>query len=102
MFQITPEDVLFMASPLTFDPSVVELFVTLSSGASLLIIPSVVKMMPTKLAAVLFNHHRVSVMQVSYTVMLLSGCYIIENITLSSQCYRINERASQLMGYYLM
>ncbi|KAK6493094.1 beta-alanine-activating enzyme isoform X1 [Huso huso] len=84
MFQITPEDVLFMASPLTFDPSVVELFVTLSSGASLLIIPSVVKMMPTKLAAVLFNHHRVSVMQATPTLVRQFGTSLLNSTVLSA------------------
>ncbi|KAG9331887.1 hypothetical protein JZ751_016625 [Albula glossodonta] len=40
LFQVTPDDVVFMASPLTFDPSVVEMFLSLSSGACLLIVPS--------------------------------------------------------------
>lgn len=57
---------MFMASPLTFDPSVVELFVTLASGASLLIVPQLIKMMPQELSEVLFHHHRVSVLQVRY------------------------------------
>ncbi|XP_041081207.1 beta-alanine-activating enzyme isoform X3 [Polyodon spathula] len=84
MFQITPEDVLFMASPLTFDPSVVELFVTLSSGASLLIIPSVVKMMPKKLAAALFNHHKVSVMQATPTLVRQFGTSLLKSTVLSA------------------
>ncbi|XP_012496551.1 PREDICTED: acyl-CoA synthetase family member 4 [Propithecus coquereli] len=64
LFDITQEDVLFLASPLTFDPSVVEIFLALSSGASLLIVPTSVKMLPSKLAAVLFSHHRVTVLQI--------------------------------------
>ena len=66
LFEITHEDVLFLASPLTFDPSVVEIFVALSSGASLLIVPTSVKMVPSKLAAVLFSHHRVTILQVHF------------------------------------
>lgn len=66
LFEITQEDVLFLASPLTFDPSVVEIFVTLSSGASLLIVPASVKVLPSKLAAVLFSHHRVTILQVHF------------------------------------
>lgn len=66
LFEITHEDVLFLASPLTFDPSVVEIFVALSSGASLLIVPTSVKMVPAKLAAVLFSHHRVTILQVHF------------------------------------
>nr|XP_014713302.2 beta-alanine-activating enzyme isoform X2 [Equus asinus] len=49
LFEITQDDVLFLASPLTFDPSVVEIFVALSSGASLLIVPTSVKATPTLL-----------------------------------------------------
>ena len=66
LFEITHEDVLFLASPLTFDPSVVEIFAALSSGASLLIVPTSVKMVPSKLAAVLFSHHRVTILQVHF------------------------------------
>lgn len=66
LFEITHEDVLFLASPLTFDPSVVEIFVALSSGASLLIVPTSVKVLPSKLADVLFSHHRVTVLQVRF------------------------------------
>ena len=66
LFEVTHEDVLFLASPLTFDPSVVEIFVALSSGASLLIVPTSVKVVPSKLAAVLFSRHRVTILQVHF------------------------------------
>lgn len=61
---MTPEDVVFLASPLTFDPSVVEMFVALTSGASLLMVPSALKKMPGKLAHVLFNQNTTTVLQV--------------------------------------
>lgn len=61
---MTAEDVVFMASPLTFDPSVVEMFLTLSLGACLLIVPMVIKKVPNRLATVLFKHHRITVIQV--------------------------------------
>lgn len=64
VFKITLDDTVFLASPLTFDPSVVELFVTLASGACLLIVPTVIKMMPQELSETLFKRHRVSVLQV--------------------------------------
>ena len=64
MFKITPDDTVFLASPLTFDPSVIELFIALSSGATLLIVPQQIKMMPQKLSEVLFQRHSVSVVQV--------------------------------------
>ncbi|XP_041461888.1 beta-alanine-activating enzyme-like isoform X2 [Lytechinus variegatus] len=62
MFTITEDDVVFMASPLTFDPSVVEMFMTWSKGAALLIVPTKLKMAPSSLARVLRRNH-VTVLQ---------------------------------------
>lgn len=59
------DDVVFLASPLTFDPSVVDLFLALSSGAQVLIIPSVIKKMPRQLARLLFDDHKTTVLQVN-------------------------------------
>nr|XP_017513911.1 beta-alanine-activating enzyme isoform X1 [Manis javanica] len=84
LFEITQEDVLFLASPLTFDPSVVEIFVTLSSGASLLIVPASVKVLPSKLAAVLFSHHRVTILQATPTLFRRFGSQLIKSAVLSA------------------
>ncbi|XP_055444620.1 beta-alanine-activating enzyme isoform X4 [Bubalus kerabau] len=84
LFEITHEDVLFLASPLTFDPSVVEIFVALSSGASLLIVPTSVKMVPSKLAAVLFSHHRVTILQATPTLLRRFGSQLIKSTVLST------------------
>ena len=54
-----------MVSPLTFDPSMVEMFMTLSSGATLLMIPDIVKRMPDALLSILCDRNKVTVMQVS-------------------------------------
>lgn len=62
---MTANDLVFLASPLTFDPSVVDLFLALSSGAQLLIIPSVIKKMPKRLAQLLFKDHKTTVLQAS-------------------------------------
>lgn len=83
LFDITQEDVLFLASPLTFDPSVVEIFVSLSSGARLLIVPTSVKMLPSKLADVLFSRHRVTVLQATPTLLRRFGCELIKSTVLS-------------------
>lgn len=74
---MTPDDIVFLASPLTFDPSVVELFLALTSGAQLLIVPTVIKRMPSRLAQVLFTRHQTTILQVSepkstYRIMFLS------------------------------
>ncbi|XP_053510931.1 beta-alanine-activating enzyme isoform X2 [Artibeus jamaicensis] len=84
LFEITQEDVLFLASPLTFDPSVVEIFVALSSGASLLIVPTAVKVFPSKLAAVLFSHHRVTILQATPTLLRRFGSQLIKSTVLSA------------------
>lgn len=65
LFQMTPEDVVFLASPLTFDPSVVEMFLALSAGARLLMVPSAVRRMPGRLASVLFRRNATTVLQVN-------------------------------------
>ena len=64
MFKISCEDVVFLASPYTFDPSVVQMFLAWSSGSALLIVPESLKMMPAKLANVLFERQKVTIMQV--------------------------------------
>ena len=62
-FQLAVGDITFLTSPLTFDPSVIDIFTTLTSGAALLVAATVVKMSPDRLLAVL-NKHRVSILQV--------------------------------------
>lgn len=62
---MSADDVVFLASPLTFDPSVVDIFLALSSGAQLLIIPAVIKKMPSRLAQLLFKDHKTTVLQAS-------------------------------------
>ncbi|XP_059240341.1 beta-alanine-activating enzyme isoform X2 [Mustela nigripes] len=84
LFEVTQEDVLFLASPLTFDPSVVEIFVALSSGACLLIVPTSVKVLPSKLAAALFSHHRVTILQATPTLLRRFGSQLIKSTVLSA------------------
>ncbi|XP_063166650.1 beta-alanine-activating enzyme isoform X2 [Candoia aspera] len=83
IFKITPDDVVFMASPLTFDPSVIELFITLASGACLLILPTVIKMMPQQLSRALFQRHRVTVLQATPTLLKRFGVQHIRSTILS-------------------
>ncbi|KAF3835112.1 hypothetical protein F7725_027670 [Dissostichus mawsoni] len=80
------DDVVLLASPLTFDPSVVDIFLALSSGAQLLIIPSVIKKMPSQLARLLFKDHKTTVLQASVTPTLLGrfGHHILKHEVFSS------------------
>ncbi|XP_030347158.1 beta-alanine-activating enzyme isoform X3 [Strigops habroptila] len=84
IFEITRDDLLFLASPLTFDPSVVELFVALTSGASILIVPNTIKMVPVELSAALFHHHHVTVLQATPTLLRRFGAHIIKSTVLSA------------------
>ncbi|OPJ71149.1 acyl-CoA synthetase family member 4 isoform B [Patagioenas fasciata monilis] len=84
VFEITRDDMLFLASPLTFDPSVVELFIALASGASILIVPNTIKMMPVELSAALFHRHRVTVLQATPTLLRRFGAHIIKSTVLSA------------------
>ncbi|XP_068134701.1 beta-alanine-activating enzyme isoform X2 [Hyperolius riggenbachi] len=69
IFSMSPDDLVFLASPLTFDPSVIEMFLALSAGACLLIVPEPLKMMPEKLLRLLFGLHRVTLLQVTPTFL---------------------------------
>uniref|UniRef100_A0A1A7X904 Aminoadipate-semialdehyde dehydrogenase n=2 Tax=Iconisemion striatum TaxID=60296 RepID=A0A1A7X904_9TELE len=84
LFQINADDVVFLASPLTFDPSVVDIFLALSSGAQLLIVPTVMKKIPNRLARLLFKDHRTTVLQVTPTLLMRFGHRILKQDVLSS------------------
>ncbi|XP_034036379.1 beta-alanine-activating enzyme [Thalassophryne amazonica] len=84
LFQMNTDDVIFLASPLTFDPSVVEIFLALSSGAQLLVVPTVIKKIPHRLAQVLFGKHRTTVLQVTPTLIGRFGHHILKEEVLSS------------------
>ncbi|KAL4635439.1 acyl-CoA synthetase family member 4 isoform X1 [Arapaima gigas] len=85
LFQLTGQDVIFMASPLTFDPSVVDMFLALSSGASLLMVPPAVKRNPSRLANVLFGKHRTTVLQATPTLVCRFGRRVLREAVLSVQ-----------------
>ncbi|KAG7458390.1 acyl-CoA synthetase family member 4 [Solea senegalensis] len=84
LFQISADDVVFLASPLTFDPSVVDIFLALSSGAQLLITPSINKKIPSRLAQVLFKDHKTTVLQVTPTLLCRFGRRTLKQEVLSS------------------
>ncbi|KAJ4943167.1 hypothetical protein JOQ06_005672 [Pogonophryne albipinna] len=84
LFQMSADDVVLLASPLTFDPSVVDIFLALSSGAQLLIIPSVIKKMPSRLARLLFKDHKTTVLQVTPTLLGRFGHHVLKHEVFSS------------------
>ncbi|KAL6054163.1 Beta-alanine-activating enzyme [Balamuthia mandrillaris] len=62
LWKVSTEDTVFMASPITFDPSIVEIFMTLAYGACLLVVPQQIKLAPQALTF-LFRRHSVSILQ---------------------------------------
>uniref|UniRef100_A0A4W4GVX9 Carrier domain-containing protein n=1 Tax=Electrophorus electricus TaxID=8005 RepID=A0A4W4GVX9_ELEEL len=90
LFQMSPDDVVFLASPLTFDPSVVEMFLALSSGACLLMVPSAVKRMPGRLAHVLFRRNMTTVLQATPTLLRqFGGCALKEEVLSAGSSLRV-------------
>ncbi|XP_022607126.1 acyl-CoA synthetase family member 4 [Seriola dumerili] len=83
LFQVSACDVVFLASPLTFDPSVVDIFLALSSGAQLLMVPSMIKKTPSRLAQLLFRDHETTVLQVTPTLLSRFGHRILKQEVLS-------------------
>lgn len=45
MFEILPQDVIYFSTPLTFDPSMIEILLACMNGASLLIAPEIVEVL---------------------------------------------------------
>nr|XP_033800622.1 beta-alanine-activating enzyme isoform X2 [Geotrypetes seraphini] len=84
VFSVTQDDLLFLASPLTFDPSIIELFIALTSGACLLIVPHVIRMMPEKLCDAIFHRHKITVLQATPTFLRRFGTPSIRSMILSS------------------
>lgn len=65
IFGVCCEDCVALLSPYTFDPFVVQLFLALSSGARVAIIPENVKLQPEKLCKLLFEKLRTTILQVT-------------------------------------
>ncbi|GFN94232.1 acyl-CoA synthetase family member 4-like [Plakobranchus ocellatus] len=73
IFQLQPGDKVLMTSPLTFDPSIVDIFCTLSSGACLVMVPPKVKQMPERLLRVIHERQQITVMQATPSLMRTLG-----------------------------
>uniref|UniRef100_A0A1B6DJX3 Uncharacterized protein n=4 Tax=Clastoptera arizonana TaxID=38151 RepID=A0A1B6DJX3_9HEMI len=69
-FAVTQDDVILSASPFTFDPSIIELFLTFTTGASLFMVSDEIKAIPNDLLHTLFctNHKPITIIQMTPTV----------------------------------
>ncbi|XP_056414432.1 beta-alanine-activating enzyme isoform X2 [Hyla sarda] len=83
IFDVSPNDIVLLSAPLTFDPSVIEMFVALSAGACLLVLPDPLKINHQKLCKVLFTQHKVTVLQVTPTFLRSFGSHSIWSSVLS-------------------
>ncbi|KAK6173896.1 hypothetical protein SNE40_017271 [Patella caerulea] len=68
-FEISDKDTVLLTSPLTFDPSIVDLFMTLTSGACLLIVPDKIKRMPSMLLDILCCRNHITVLQATPSLL---------------------------------
>ncbi|CAL1277471.1 unnamed protein product [Larinioides sclopetarius] len=81
-FNISSKDVLMLCSPLTFDPSIIEIFLAVSAGCTLVIVPTPLKSIPKKLIEVIINSN-VSVLQATPTLIQSLGEDFIKDVLLS-------------------
>ncbi|XP_061165027.1 beta-alanine-activating enzyme-like [Saccostrea echinata] len=84
IYEVKSNDMVFLCSPLTFDPSIVEIFVTLTSGASLLIVPDHVKAQSKKLLSVIFKRNKVTVIQATPSLIQRQPAADVRNSILSA------------------
>ena len=82
LFKVTSEDRILCAAPLTFDPSVIDLFLAFHVGARLVMVPSSVLRTPRLLLEALLEQ-RVSVLQATPTLFLSLGQHRVRECLLS-------------------
>ncbi|XP_077518824.1 aminoadipate-semialdehyde dehydrogenase isoform X1 [Amblyomma americanum] len=83
IFNISEEDIIFQAAPLTFDPSVIEIFLALTSGAQLVLTSEAVKQIPRAVTQLLVDN-LVTVIQATPNFIRSLGANRIKESLLSS------------------
>ena len=84
MIYLTPADLVFQASPLTFDPSVVEIFTTFYAVATLSMLSDSVKRRPRDLVSCLTLRNPVTVIQATPTLIASFGARQLQSTLLSA------------------
>ncbi|KAF4526249.1 hypothetical protein B566_EDAN001934 [Ephemera danica] len=77
-FEVSSADIVMQSAPATFDPSVVELFLAISSGATLLMVPHSVKQSPTLLAKALLTNPTPTVIQATPSLIRSLGPKVLK------------------------
>lgn len=83
LFSVCRSDKISMLSPLTFDPSIVEMFLALTSGAALVLFSGSVKRNPHLLLDTLFNVAGVTIMQATPSLLYQFDATDLQNIMFS-------------------
>ncbi|XP_018673187.2 beta-alanine-activating enzyme [Ciona intestinalis] len=83
IFQVGRNDKVAMVSPLTFDPCIVEMFLALSSGATLVIPQHVLKQRPSLLGEVFFKLSKVTIIQPTPCLMNRFSLNDLQNFAFS-------------------
>jgi acyl-CoA synthetase len=85
-FNVTTVDTILICSPFTFDPSLVDLFIGLSSGSQIVIVDNLIRISPEKLIKVI-QKFKVTLMTVTPSFFSRFTLDIIQNVLLSSQTF---------------
>ncbi|XP_037506260.1 beta-alanine-activating enzyme isoform X2 [Rhipicephalus sanguineus] len=89
IFNISKEDIIFQAAPMTFDPCVIEIFLALTTGAQLVLTSEAVKRIPRAVTQLLVDNS-VSVIQATPSFVQSLGFDRIQNLLLSeASCLRV-------------
>ncbi|XP_037958999.1 beta-alanine-activating enzyme-like [Teleopsis dalmanni] len=85
--QLSAKDIIFLCSPFTFDPFIVEYLLALDNGAAIIITTSKIRLSPQKLVNILFpnncNMCGVTTLQLTPSLFRLFGVDAIRDIILS-------------------
>ncbi|CAN8006314.1 unnamed protein product [Ixodes hexagonus] len=86
ILSVSPKDVIFQAAPLTFDPFVVEVFLALTSGATLVITSEVVKRIPRAVIQLIVEN-KVTIIQATPSFISRLGTERIKESLLSTDTF---------------
>nr|XP_042911125.1 beta-alanine-activating enzyme isoform X2 [Parasteatoda tepidariorum] len=83
-FSINTDDNILLCSPLTFDPSIIDIFLFCASGCTLTIIPDEIKSIPKKLAEVIIDN-KITILQGTPSLISSLGDEFIQKSLLSRE-----------------
>ncbi|GFQ92084.1 beta-alanine-activating enzyme [Trichonephila clavata] len=81
-FDVNSEDVIILCSPITFDPSIIDIFLAVSSGCTLVIVADQIKRIPKQFIEVIVNS-KASILQATPSLIQSLGNDFIKDVLLS-------------------